>query len=165
MAYTDPAGGTRLGYNEQTCNDIARTGNSASTFVFSVGGVYRPVPSAKVQPYLRAQGGIATRSGSTVEVSGRFVDGQGTTFERLVIADPDPGTLDPSASFGVGFMLPFAAGYQARLEFRDQLLFVSRITEPANALAQAPTERRLEHSLALSIMLDIVLEQRRGRRY
>jgi hypothetical protein len=82
-----------------------------------------------------------------------------------VIDDPDPGSLAPSASFGLGVMVPFAAGYQARLEFRDHLLTVNRITAPANALGQAPTESMLSHNVGLVIMLDIVLEQRRGRRY
>jgi hypothetical protein len=155
----------RTGYNEQICADIASKGLSASTIAFYVGGLYRFLPRGAVKPYVRAQAGFAVRSGSTVEVSGRFLDGTGTVRDRLVIEDLDPGSLAPSASFGVGVMVPFAPGYQARLEFRDHLLAVDRVSGPANALAQAPTEGMLAHSVGLVITLDIVLEQRRGRRY
>jgi hypothetical protein len=62
-------------------------------------------------------------------------------------------------------MVPFAPGYQVRLEFRDQLLFLRRVSGPADALAEAQTERMLVNSFGLALMLDIVLEQKRGRRY
>jgi hypothetical protein len=98
-------------------------------------------------------------------VSGAYLTESATLQERLVIDDPDPGSLAPSASFGLGFMIAFAPGYQARLEFRDHLLYADRVTGPANAFAEAPTERTLVNSMGLVLMLDIVLEQRRGRRY
>lgn len=164
MAYTDPST-ARRGYNEQICNDIAGKSGSASTIAFYAGGLYRIAPRGGVKPYLRVQAGIATRASSTVEVSGRFVDETGIVRDRLVIADQDPGSAEPSVGFGLGVMLPFAAGYQARLELRDHLLYANRVTGPANALEQAPTERTLINSLGLVFMLDIVLEQRRGRRY
>lgn len=164
MAYTDPVPAS-AGFNRQVCDDIRATGGSASTVVFYVGALYRIAPRGAIKPYLRVQGGISTRNSSTVEVSGRFVDESGSVNNRLVIEDPDPGGVDPSASFGLGFMVAFAAGYQARLEVRDHLLFVSRVTGAADRFAQAPTEQILIHSPGLVLMLDIVLEQKRGRRY
>ena len=164
MVYTDPTLASS-GYNRQTCDDIAGKSGSASIIAFYAGALYRIAPRGGVKPYLRAQGGIATRNSSTVEVSGRFVDELGVLRNRLVIADPDPGSLDFSAAFGVGFMLAFAPGYQARIEFRDHLLFADRVTGPADFFGQAPTERTLAHSPGLVLMLDIVLEQKRGRRY
>jgi hypothetical protein len=127
--------------------------------------LFRFAPGGGLKPYLRAQGGITTRQSSTVEVTGSFLDENLVRQTVLIIGDPDPAALHPTASFGVGVMLPFATGYQARLELRDGLLLVERITGPADALAVAPTETRLFHSVALVLMLDIVLEQRRGRRY
>ena len=164
MAYTDPTPAS-AGFNTQMCDDIASQGGSASTIAFYVGALYRIAPRGGIKPYLRVQGGIATRNSSTVELTGRFVDELGMLRNRLVIDDPDPSSLDPSASFGLGFMLAFAAGYQARLEFRDHLLFANQVTGPANDFGQAPTERTLIHSPGLVLMLDIVLEQKRGRRY
>jgi hypothetical protein len=164
MAYTDPTTAS-AGYNSLMCDDIAGQGGSASIIAFYAGALYRIAPRGGVKPYLRAQGGIATRNSSTVEVNGRFVDQTGVVRTRLVILDPDPGSLDLSASFGFGFMLAFAPGYQARIEFRDHLVSADRVIGPANALGQAPTDRTLVHSLGLVLMLDIVLEQKRGRRY
>jgi hypothetical protein len=83
----------------------------------------------------------------------------------LIIRDDDPGGFNASAGVGAGFMIPIGAGYQARLEFRDNLVLIERVTGPADFLAVAPTDTKLIHSLSLFIMLDIVLEQRRGRRY
>ncbi|MDH4043499.1 MAG: hypothetical protein OEW06_03490 [Gemmatimonadota bacterium] len=164
MVYTDPST-LRRGYNEQMCNDIAGKSGSASTIAFYVGGLYRIAPRGGIKPYLRVQAGITTRASSTVELSGRFLDETGVVRDRLVIGDPDASSLDPSVGFGLGFMLPIAAGYQVRLEFRDHLLYANRVTGPADALERAPTERTLVNSLGLVLMLDIVLEQKRGRRY
>ena len=155
----------RAGWNEQICNNIAAASGAASTIAFEVGGMYRPLPGAFVKPYLLAHAGITTRLASTVELAGAYIDNTGVTRSRLIIADPSSSSVDPSALFGLGVMFPFAAGYQARLEFRDRLMFADRITGPADALAHAPTERTLINSLGLVVMLDIVLEQRRGRRY
>jgi hypothetical protein len=164
LVYVDPSS-ARVGWNEQTCNNIAAMTGSASTIAFDVGGMYRFFPRGGVKPYLLAHVGLTTRASSTVEVTGSFVDGDGVTRQRLIIQDPSPSSVDPSGVLGVGVMLPFAAGYQARLEFRDRVMFVDRVTGAANALGQAPTERILIHSVGLVFMLDIVLEQRRGRRY
>jgi len=164
MAYTDPALPGR-GYNNQMCDDIAGKGGAASTIAFYVGAMYRIAPRGGVKPYLRAQGGFTTRNSSTVELSGRFVDDLGVLRNRLVIGDPDPGDFNVSASFGAGFMLAFAPGYQARLEFRDHLLYADRAAGAANDFGVAPLDRTVVHSLGLVLMLDIVLEQKRGRRY
>jgi hypothetical protein len=164
MVYVDPTLASN-GYNRQMCDDIAGQSGSASIIAFYAGALFRMAPRGGIKPYLRAQGGITTRNSSTVEVSGRFVDEFGILRNRLVIDDPDPGSLDFSASLGVGFMLAFAPGYQARIEFRDHLLSADRVTGLANDFGQATTERTRVHSLGLVLMLDIVLEQKRGRRY
>lgn len=164
LVYTAPSTG-RVGWNEQVCNNIAGASGAASTIAFEVGGMFRAFPRGAVKPYLMAHAGITTRTASTVEVAGSYIDGSGVTRSRLVIEDPGLSSVKPSAQFGLGVMVPFAAGYQARLEFRDRLLLVDRITGPANALGQAATEQTMVNSLGLVVMLDIVLEQRRGRRY
>jgi hypothetical protein len=45
------------------------------------------------------------------------------------------------------------------------LLLVRQATGVADALLVPPTGTKVVHSLGLLIKLDIVLEQRRGRRY
>jgi hypothetical protein len=164
LVYVDPSD-ARAGFNEQICDNIAAEGGSASTVAFELGGLLRFAPRGALKPYLRAQGGFTTRGSSTVEVVGRFLDANLISQATLIIGDPDPSSFEPTASFAAGVMVPFATGYQARLELRDRLLLVDRVTGPANALAEAPTEKKMFHSVALVFMLDIVLEQRRGRRY
>lgn len=164
MAYNDPALPGR-GYDDQICDDIAGKGGSASTIAFYLGAMYRVAPRDGIKPYVRAQAGFTTRNSSTVELTGRFVDELGALRTRLVMGDPDPNDFTPSASFGVGAMLAFAPGYQFRLEFRDHLLLVDRAAGPAVGFGVVPTDRTLVHSLGLALMLDIVLEQKRGRRY
>jgi hypothetical protein len=151
--------------NEQICADITAMSGTASTMAFELGGLYRVASRGAVKPYLRGQAGITTRSASTVEVAGRFLDGNGVTRTRAIIVDTDPGSVDPTATFALGVMIPVGAGYQARLEVRDKLLVFERVTGPATTLGEATTESYLGHSIGLVFTLDIVLEQRRGRRY
>lgn len=164
LVYVDPTE-ARAGFNEQMCDNIAAGSGSGSTIAFEAGGLLRLFPRGAVKPYLRVQGGIAARNTSTVELVGSFVDEGGVRRANLIIADPGVSAVKPTAMFGAGVMLPFATGYQARLEIRDRLLLVDRVVGPANALAQAPIGTRMHHTAALVLMLDIVLEQKRGRRY
>jgi hypothetical protein len=163
LAYVDPAL-INAGEAAAICSDVNRLGASAATLAFTAGLLYRFASRAFASPYLRAQAGITARSGSTVEMQGRFIlDDAPQT--RLVIDDPRGGAVNPTAAFGLGVMIPIARGYQVRLEVRDHLLFVREATGPAAALLVPPTATKLVHSVGLLIKLDIVLEQRRGRRY
>jgi hypothetical protein len=99
-------------------------------------------------------------------MQGRFLlDNQPQS--RVVIDDPKGGAINPTAAVGLGVMIPFARGYQARFEIRDQLVMARYATGPAppGALQVPPTANKLVHSVGLLFKLDIVLEQRRGRRY
>lgn len=163
MTYTDPAL-VNQGETALVCGDITRVGASAVTLAFSLGAIYRVAPRGFASPYVRAQAGISARSSSTVEMQGRYTR-NGQPFTRLVIGDPAGGAVNPTAAVGVGVMIPFAPGYQARLELRDHLLFVRRAAGPADNLLVPPTTTELAHSVGLLLKIDIVLEQRRGRRY
>jgi hypothetical protein len=154
------------GETQAICDDISRQGGSAVSLAFSGGLLYRIASGAFASPYLRAQVGLTVRSASTVEMQGRFLLNS-QPQARLVLDDPRTGALNPTAGFGAGVMIPFARGYQARFEVRDQLLLVRRATGPAppGTSLVPPTGTRLMHSVGLLLKLDIVLEQRRGRRY
>jgi hypothetical protein len=154
------------GETQAICADINRQGSSAVALAFSAGLVYRVASRGFASPYLRAQAGITTRSSSTVEMQGRFLLNN-LPQTRVVLDDPQGGAVNPTAAFGLGVMIPFARGYQARFEIRDQLVMARYATGPAPAgsLQVPPTGNKLVHSVALLFQLDIVLEQRRGRRY
>lgn len=157
-------GSDPFGRNAQVCGDISSHGASPTTVGFFLGGNYRVAPRAFATPYLRAQVGLGVRSGSTIETVGTYLDA-GQPRRRIVILDNGGTRVLPSAGAAVGFMIPLGPGYQARLELRDQVLAMERVSGPADALATAPTITNLVHSVALSAAIDIVLEQRRGRRY
>jgi len=150
--------------NRQLCTNISQESASPTTVGFFAGGVYRAAPRGAMTPYLRGQAGLAVRNGSTVETTGSFVDASGTR-RRVLISDPAGTRILPSAGAAVGLMIQLGPGYQARLELRDQVLPMDRATGPADALGTAPTGTRLIHHVALTASIDIVLEQRRGRRY
>jgi hypothetical protein len=61
--------------------------------------------------------------------------------------------------------MPLSPGYRFRLEVRDQLARIEVATGPANSAAIVPFEKRTFHQLAMVLGYDIVLEQKRGRRY
>jgi hypothetical protein len=165
VAYVDPAI-VNLGENEALCADVARQDPSAVALVFAAGVVYRVASRSFASPYLLAHVGFTARSASTVEVQGQYILND-EPLTRLVLDDPKGGTLNPTGALGLGVMIPVGPGYQVRLEARDQLLLVRRATGPAlqGSLQVPPTGTKLIHSLGLLLKLDIVLEQRRGRRY
>ena len=163
LVYENPDASSR---NSQLCGNISSSGVTPTTVAFSVGGVVRPLPRVAVSPYLRAQAGIAAQSGSFVAVVGSFVEG-GTRLSRIVINDKAGGRVAPTVGAAAGIMVPTGPGNQLRLEMRDQILFPQRVTGPASDLNQAtaPTAAFALHSVSLTVALDVVLEQKRGRRY
>ncbi len=50
-------------------------------------------------------------------------------------------------------------------EVQDAMIPLEQLTGPANDLARAPTSTKVFHRLSLRFGLDVVLEQKRGRRY
>lgn len=119
-----------------------------------------------MSPYLRVQAGVAALSGNLVSMVGSFIDG-GSRLERIVVNDPSSSRLGPSVGAAAGLMIPAGAGNQLRFELRDQILFPRRVTGPAADVnrATAPTGSFALHNAALTVAFDVVLEQKRGRRY
>ncbi|HKE92176.1 MAG TPA: hypothetical protein VKB45_17715 [Gemmatimonadales bacterium] len=157
----DPVYGSR---NGQLCLNIS--GASLSTSIISVMGgvVVRAAPRGSFSPYVRAGVGITSYSTSTTDLSGAFVQ-NGNLESRAVVVDPHPKSVGISGQFAAGFTEKLGPGYQFRLEVQDALLPLQRLIGPANDLAQAPRSTEVLHRLSLRFGLDVVLEQKRGRRY
>ena len=150
--------------NEQLCDDIqSQAGGGGAISVFA-SVVLRAAPRRSVSPYLRGSVGFVNQARSTTEVVGAFTDGTGF-HERLIIADPKQGRTSVMVGVGAGFTSPLSAGYQFRVEVRDAIVSLERLTGPANALGVAPTATRSYHHIALALGIDVVLERKRGRRY
>ena len=151
--------------NEQICSDIqAQAANGGAIAIFG-GLTFRVAPRRSFSPYLRANFGIVNQSHSTVEVVGGYQDAGGTFFDRQVVVDNDPHRNSLLLGGAAGFTSPLGSGYQFRLEVRDLVTSLSRLTGPANALGVGPTATRYYHHIALTLGFDVVLEKSRGRRY
>jgi opacity protein-like surface antigen len=161
MVHTEPDAEQR---NEQLCDDIDRSTVSGGAIHLSASVVLRVAARAAVSPYLRAGVGIVSRPQSTVDVAGMYATGGGFAT-REVISDDSPHRTSLSGTVGIGLTAPLSPGYQLRLELRDGVSRIEGVAGAANALALAPTALQTFHGVALVVGLDIVLEQKRGRRY
>lgn len=164
LTYENP-GADVLGRNAALCRDIDTHSVSPTTVAFLAGATYRAFSRGFASPYVRGQIGIGTRSVSTVETEGAYLDAGTLIRRRAVIADVRSSSPVLSAGAALGVMVPLSAGHLVRLELRDQVLPMKRVTGVASPLAIAPTSTVLVHSIALTAGLDIVLERSRGRRY
>jgi hypothetical protein len=157
----DPVYGSR---NGQVCLNISGAALSTSVISAMGGVVLRAAPRGSLSPYVRAGVGVTSYSTSTTELSGNFVQ-NGQVESRAVVVDPHPKSIGVSAQVAAGFTEKLGPGYQFRIEVQDALIPLQRLTGPANDLDQAPTSTKVFHRLSLRIGLDVVLEQKRGRRY
>jgi len=145
----------------QVCQNIHGTSNTTGAVSFLASALFRVTPRAPLSPYLRAGFGVVAFDQSTIDVSGP--DALGEVYQ--VIGDDNPRRLAASFVFGGGVTLALGSGYQFRLEGRDVVAGFERVTGAADNLGVPPTGTRYYHHLALSMGLDVVLEQKRGRRY
>lgn len=158
------ASGTNLRRNEQVCDYISAQSASGGAITIFSGVTLRAASRRSFSPYVRGNFGLAVLSGSTIDMAGAYVVG-GTVSVREIIADAKPRRASLLVGAAAGFTAPLGAGYQFRLEARDLVTSLGRVTGPANGLGIAPRETRFYHHFALTLGLDVVLEHKRGRRY
>ena len=156
--------------NQQICDSFASTGASAGAVTFLAGVVFRAAPRRTISPFLRGSVGFTAYSGGTLAASGDFASvdqttGSLTVTARDIVIDTTPKTMSWTFQLAAGFTARMAPGYQLRFELRDAILPLERLIGPANEFGLAPHDTQIYHHLALAVGLDVVLEQRRGRRY
>jgi hypothetical protein len=152
----------------QLCNDVTQQVRVASTTSFTIGGVRRFFSRAPASPYFRIAAGLAVRSSSVISMWGRYTNVEGelvSTPSRQVIDDRRGPWVAPTAGAGAGIVIAMSPGYRVRLEVRDYLVFLDRPLGPADRLLTVQTESTPRHFPTFIMGLDIVLGQRRGRRY
>ena len=153
--------------NQQVCDDIASHAGAGGSVSLFVGATLRAASTRSLSPYVRANIGIATTPHSTVAVTGNYFTQFGPE-PVLFVHDPSPRSSGPLFGFAVGLTQPAGkeGSYQFRLELRDAITGLERLTGPADpATLLAPTEIKSYHHFSLVIGLDVVLEKARGRRY
>jgi hypothetical protein len=150
--------------NQQLCDHINAREVSASALAVFGGLTFRATPHRGLSPYLRFGGGIAFHSRSTVAMEGQFVS-SGATYSKGVVVDSKSGHTSASLLLGAGLTAKLGPGYQFRLEVRDIIAGQTRLVGSVNGLGIGPTDTRMYHHIGITMGLDVVLEQRRGRRY
>lgn len=167
ITYETPVfpGGTRV--DAQVCNYVNGHSDALSTLRFSAHAVYRVWSHNAVTPYARIGAGIATRTRSTVEVTGQFTDlSTGLPYTLALITDRNHASIFPAASLAAGVMLNLGPGYVGRFEIRDETATIEIPDGPANPVTEiAPKHSTWKHNFVISFALDIVLEHKRGHRY
>lgn len=152
--------------NTDLCNNITASANSGSVLTLNLGGTARIAPRGVVSPYVRAAFSISNTTISTIEVvEAEPVDTSGGIARRAFILDNTPRRTAVGATLGAGFTVQMGPAYQFRLEVRDDIATLERIVGPASAVAIAPTTVATFQRIGLLLGVDIVLEQKRTRRY
>lgn len=150
--------------HQQMCDNLQGQSGSGGAISVFAGVTLRAATRRAFSPYVRGGVGFVNLSRSTVEVIGDYVDGAGPQA-RQIISDQSPRRMSPMFVAAGGFTMPLSPGYGFRLEVRDVVASLDRVTGPANDLTIAPIATRYYHHLALILGLDVVLEKKRGRRY
>lgn len=154
------------GRNQALCDNISASANTGSVLSVHVGGTARAAPRGAISPYARASVSLTHMAISTVAITeAEPIDSIGNELERAFILDDAPRRTAFGLTLGGGLTFQVSPSYQFRLEVRDDIATLERVTGPASALAIAPTEIAVFHHLVLLFGIDIVLEQKRGRRY
>ena len=153
--------------NMEVCGNLNNSSVSTSVFGFMAGVTLRAASRGQTSPYVRGNLGVTVTSASTVAMEGYYVQG-GNAVPYPLIVDNDPRLISLAGSLAAGITAPVGTGYQLRLEIRDDYFPLERANGPADfsgAEPVAPKEARYYHHFSLLIGFDVVLEQKRGRRY
>lgn len=149
---------------QQMCDNMTAEKGTGGAISLFVGATLRAASRKAISPYARFNIGMVNLSTSTTEVVGAYVDAGGIR-ERQIIEDLNGRGASFMTGFALGITTPLGSGYQFRLEARDVITSLTRVTGPANDLAIAPTDSKYYNHWGLVMALDVVLEQKRGRRY
>jgi hypothetical protein len=145
----------------QICNDVQGSSSTSGAIALFGGVIARAAPRGSVSPYVRVGVGLTTIDQSTIDLAG--ADSAGAVYAVLI--DESPKRVAVSALLGAGLTMPLGPGYQFRLEGKDVMSRFDRATGPADLLLRPPVAGRFFHHFALTLGFDVVLEQKRGRRY
>ena len=153
----------------ELCTSLNGASSSLSAVSFSVGLVGRLRPDKATYPYVRAGVGVVARTRSTIELIGTFADTARNALEEVIIVgDSFPNKTRAHLSVAAGLALSLGPASQLRLEARDIVTSLDRVTGLADAsrgTLYPPHAGRSLHSFAFIVAFDVILEKRRGRRY
>jgi len=151
--------------NAQACGSVTGSEPSSGAIGLIGGVMYRLSPTATVSPYVRGGFGILAYSGGTIAMAGDFVEDT-AIYNRPIYVDDNPKTTSLAFQAAAGLTVRTSPGYQLRFEVRDAIAELSYVTGPSPGdKLVPPTATKWFHNVVLTVGLDVVLEQKRGRRY
>ena len=154
--------------NPQLCFSLQGQTNSTSAVSLAAGVTARLAPTGSMSPYLRLNGGLVTRARGTIKLTGTYRDNTNRVSRAVVVADDAPNRSAAGLTLAAGLAIALGSGYQLRLEGRDVYTRLDRVTgaaDPSAGTLRPPHSPRAVHNLVFSMALDVILEQKRGRRY
>ncbi len=147
--------------SRQLCANMQGASHSTGAISFAASALVRGAPRGQLSPYLRGGVGLVTFDHSPIELVG--VDSAANSYQ--VFIDDSPQRIAVSFIAGAGFTMALGSAYRFRLEARDAMTRFQRVTGASDASLVPPTGARFFHHFVLTMGLDVVLEQKRGRRY
>jgi opacity protein-like surface antigen len=147
------------------CSWIQGNKKPASTVMLSAGPILRFNSRKPFSPYARFNVGFLFSTQSSLRTIGRYPSDSGLV-DLIVYNDDRDSRTEPAFALGAGFTVPLSPGYQLRLEARDNILGVQRVTRSTPTSNVIPPHKLdYRHLFSLTIGFDVVLERKRGRRY
>jgi hypothetical protein len=147
------------------CTSIQGATKSATAVSLSAGPIYRINSRSLFSPYARANLGLIFSSQSSIRMVGQFPSPEGVV-DLVVYDDDSESRVGPYLGLGLGFTAAVAKGYNLRLELRDNIMGVEKVTTATpEARTIPPHEVVYKHLFSLTFGFDVVLERRPGRRY
>jgi hypothetical protein len=147
------------------CTSIQGATKSATAVSVSTGPIYRIMSRSSFSPYGRANLGLLFSSQSSIRMVGQFPSPEGTV-DLVVYDDDSESRVAPYLGLGIGVTAAVAKGYHLRLELRDNIMGVEKVTGATpEARTIPPHEVVYKHLFSLTFGFDVVLERRPGRRY
>ena len=150
---------------QAVCTALEGSETGSSAVLISAGPVLRLTTRGVLSPYVRGTLGVVVTGSSTVETNAFLADPPGQVTVNIY-QDGHPGGLHPGATLAVGVTAQVSPGYQFRVEARDNIASIRRVTGPtARDGLEPPTGSVFRHLPSIAIGFDIVLERHRGHRY
>lgn len=150
------------------CQSLQGQSITSSAVSFSAGVIGRLGAGHGMYPYVRLNGGLVSRSHSTIEMVGTYLTASGNIATATLVSDENPSTTSPHVTAALGLAFSLGPGYQFRLEGRDIMMQLDGVTgpgDPSTGTLVLPHSAKFYHIFALTATLDVILEKQHKRRY
>jgi hypothetical protein len=148
--------------NRRLCDNITASANGGSVISVTLGAIVRGATGGAVSPYVRGALAFANTTISTIAMAAPDALGGAP---RVLVDDPQPRRTSFNPLIAIGLTTSLGVGYQLRIEARDEFARLERMDGSVNGVGIGPLAVEGFHHFALVLGLDVVLEQKRVRRY